>query len=408
MARGGNDRTAWYWDKEKLQTALDAAGGVIAELARQTDVPGTTLKHAVQTLGVEKRKGREGTITIEAQTDEALLHELREVKKKLKRYETGDLQAELALRRIENAVEGNRPRFKAHTFRPKAGGRTPQEMALLFSDLHASEVVTHSETRGINEYSWDVMLERIAVIQKSVISHKEHFGFETSVLNQWWLGDMLSGDIHDELAITNDRPTSEAMVDLAYDLVEWLLGFTPHFPLIRMRAVPGNHPRFALKPSAKQYHNNGDWLLYKMVEMLLKDHPQFQFDAPRSAFCVTTVADRWRVLLMHGDGIRSTMPGVPWGGISRRITTLESQFTQAREPLDYVALGHWHTRNVLDGIQAQTLMNGSVKGIDAYSLQRFGSGRPASQMLTTFHPKRGLTGMYPLDLQGRIPGSEGW
>ncbi len=404
----------WYGDRAKLKVAVDAAGSW-AELARQTGVSVSTLKTAGLKLGVEAPgRGSGGSVVIETiqappdNTDEAILHENRELKKKLKRYETGDLQAEMVLRRIEKAVEGNQPRYKPYKHQMKRGGRTHQEMALLLSDLHASETVSLEETRGINEYSWDIMLERLNTVQKSVISHKEHFGFEVPRLCQWWLGDMLSGDIHDELARTNDRPQSEAIVDLAYDLVQWLLGFTPHFSRIRITGVAGNHPRFSQKPTAKMYHNNGDWLVYKMVEMMLADHTQFEFDFPRGAFAVTKVAENWRVLLNHGDGIRSTMPGVPWGGVSRRVTTLESQFQQAREPLDYIVFGHWHTRNVLDGIQAQTLMNGSVKGIDEYSLQRFGSGRPASQLLTTIHPKRGLTGIYPLDLQGRRPGSEGW
>ena len=111
---------------------------------------------------------------------------------------------------------------------------------------------------------------------------------------------------------------------------------------------------------------------------------------------------------MHGDGIRSTMPGVPWGGVVRRVTVLESQFTAARQPLDYIALGHFHTQNALDGVATKTFTNGSVKGADEYSLKQFGSGRPAAQSLLSFHPKRGWTGNYAVELQSRQPGSEGW
>jgi hypothetical protein len=35
-------------------------------------------------------------------------------------------------------------------------------MVLLLSDLHASETVRLEATQGINEYSWDIMLERLA------------------------------------------------------------------------------------------------------------------------------------------------------------------------------------------------------------------------------------------------------
>jgi hypothetical protein len=92
--------------------------------------------------------------------------------------------------------------------------------------------------------------------------------------------------------------------------------------------VPGNHPRATQKPQAKQAHNNADWLFYQFLAALLKGHPQFEFDIPRGSYNVQMIAERWRMLLMHGDGIRTTMPGVPWGGVIRRITVLESQFTR--------------------------------------------------------------------------------
>jgi hypothetical protein len=341
--------------------------------------------------------------------------ENRDLRRRVRKLEEGETQTERVVQRLEEAIARTRPSWEAGStmYRDAPGDegpseKTSQEMALLYSDLHATEVVSLEGTRGLNEYNWDVMLDRMAGIQRGVLSHREHYRFPISVLDVWMLGDMLSGDIHEELAITNDRPTAEGIVDLAYAHVPWLLRFAEEFPLVRVRAVAGNHPRFAQKPSAKQYHNNADWLFYKMLEALLKGHPQFEFDIPRSSMNVVKVADRWRVLLMHGDGIRTTMPGVPWGGVHRRVTTLEAQFSQARQPLDYVAFGHWHTRNSLDGIQAETIMNGSVKGVDEYSLQKFGSGRAASQTLLTIHPEHGITGNYPIHLQGRTPASEGW
>lgn len=344
------------------------------------------------------------------EADEVLAQENRKLKRQIKKLAEGEHDAERVVRRLEEAIERQKPVWGASkVWEPSGKQRSPQEMALLYSDLHASEVVSLEGTRGINEYDWTIMRTRMDEIQRSVLSHKEHFGFEVDVLHLWMLGDMLSGDIHDELAITNDRPTVDAVVDLAYDHVPWLLAFADAAPwTIKLSCVPGNHPRFAQKPSAKQYHNNADWLFYKMLEAILRGHPQFEFSIPRASMNVTMICRRWRVLHMHGDGIRTTMPGVPWGGVHRRVTTLEAQFAKSRQPLDFVAFGHWHTMNALDGIQARTLMNGSVKGADEYSLQRFGSGRDASQLLTTFHPKRGLTGMYPLDLQGALPASEGW
>lgn len=344
----------------------------------------------------------------ESQTDGVLLLENRRLKRQVKKLTEGEHDAEAVVRRLEAAVAEVRPGYVPSAYKPSKKGRSPQEMVLLFSDTHASEVVSLEETRGINEYNWDIMLSRMDDVRRTVVSHKDHFAFNVDVLRVYLLGDMLSGDIHDELAITNDRPTAEAVVQFAADSAEWLQSLAGEFPKIHVAGVVGNHPRASKKPSAKMAHNNGDWLYYKLLEAYLKGQGQFSFDFPRGSFNVQEMCDRWRILLMHGDGIRSSMPGVPWGGVHRRVTTLEQQFSKARQPLDYVVMGHWHTRNSLDGIQAETFINGSVKGPDEYSLKMFGSGRDASQTLLTVHPKRGVTGAYPINLQGKIPASEGW
>lgn len=401
----------WYKDAEQFRARLVECDGSVARLSRESGVPRTTLvewkqRHKIQTAAVQV-----GAPDAELVKQNELL---KLENKSLRRHATaaaqGDLSTERVIQRIESAVAHQRPEWKPVRIpRDERGDRTAQEAVLMWSDLHAAEVVSFEETRGINEYDWDIMLGRMQRAQEAIFSHTDHYGFNISKLHIHMLGDMLSGDIHEELAITNDRPLAEAVVDLAYAHVPWLLSFADHFGgIVRLAGVPGNHPRPTKKPQMKQAHNNADWLFYQMLAALLKGHPQFEFDFPRGSFNVQMICDRWRTLLMHGDGIRTTMPGVPWGGVIRRITTLEAQFNQARQPLDFVELGHFHTQNSLDGIHARTWVNGSVKGADEYGMKNFGSGRDAEQTLLTFHPKRGWTGQYALNLQDVVPGSEGW
>lgn len=405
----------WYNDPQVLAQRLNEAGSWAA-LARETGVAGTTLKaagvrHQVTTPAVGGRKQAEAIAPDEALTkqNDLLKLENRRLRRAADKAASGDLAEERVIQRLEQAAAALSPSWDAVKIpRLAKGKRTTQEAVLLWSDLHAAEVVSLEETRGINEYNWSIMEERMADTQRAVFSHTDHFGFNVETLHIPMLGDMLSGDIHEELKVTNDRPLTEAVVDLAAAHVPWLLGFAERFPKVKISGVPGNHPRATQKPQAKMAHNNADWLFYQFLKAMLKDHPQFEFDIAKGSFNVITLADRWRALLMHGDGIRSTMPGVPWGGVIRRITVLESQFVAARTPLDFVFLGHFHTRNALDGVNSQVYMNGSLKGADEYSLKMFGSGRPAAQSLMTFHPERGWTGSYAMNLQRTRPGSEGW
>lgn len=393
-------------NKDRAQALVQKHGSIdAAHKSGETNMSLHTWRNFCKLCGVKAVRGPQAP---EAGSVEAVYRqEIKQLRTQVRRLTQGEDQAERLTQRIENAVAEVRPQYERRSFEP-ASGRSAQELVLLFSDLHAAEVVSLEETRGINEYNWSIMLERMAEIHRAILSHTQHFGFNISKLHVHMLGDMLSGDIHDELAITNELPTAEAAVQLAADTVQWLLGLAEDFPMIHVAGVVGNHPRFSCKPAAKQVYNNADWILYKLIEAHLGKHPQFTFDFPKSGFSLVKLCDRFTSLLFHGDGIRTTMPGVPWGGIARRITTLEQQFARSRQPLDFMELGHFHARNILDGISTQTFMNGSVKGPDEYSLKQFGMGHDARQTLLTIHPKRGWTGQYVIDLAKKLAASEGW
>lgn len=339
----------------------------------------------------------------EGPSEEAMLRErVRELETTLRKAHKITIIEERALRRMDEAIERVEQRYQPAKPKPvRPDGR--HEFVLLFSDTHGGEVVSEEETLGMNFYDWDTMLTRMGKMQQSVLSYQAHRPYPVPVLHVAMLGDMLSGSIHEELARTNQFTDAEAIVQMAYDTAGWLQEFTPHFERITVTGVPGNHPRRSKKPTAKQAFNNDDWLLYKAVEMLLEKHDNFTFDFPRADFASVQVAQNWRALLMHGDGIRSSMPGVPWGGVVRRVTTLEQQFAAAKQPLDYVFMGHFHTRNMLDGVGVETVLNGSVKGLDEYSLKQFGSGRRPSQVLLTFHERKGLTDVSRIDLIDPVP-----
>jgi DNA repair exonuclease SbcCD nuclease subunit len=100
------------------------------------------------------------------------------------------------------------------------------------------------------------------------------------------------------------------------------------------------------------------------------------------------------------------MPGVPWGGVARRAAALQNQYTAAGQPIDLFALGHFHTRNLVESTAGLIAMNGSVKGVDEYSLRSFGSGRAPGQLLLTYHPRNGLTDASFIDLEAVAPAGE--
>jgi len=405
---------------EGLKAAF-AECGSWAEVGRVYGIAASTLKSRAARAGIFMERGIAKQAPV-ADVDEALRHENLKLRRQVQDLSKREFESENVVRRIEEAVREASIGFKPVPISPSdSPTRSSQELVLLFSDTHASEVVSLEETEGINEYDWETMLVRMDRITSSVVSHVQHQRFSISKLHVFMLGDMLSGDIHEELAVTNDRPTASAVVDFAYDTSAWLTDLVirlsdvnawdplvPQHGVVNVAGVPGNHPRASKKPQAKLAHNNADWLSYKMIEAILSHDPAFTFSFQYGGMNLQKIAGRYRMLLMHGDGIRSSMPGVPWGGVTRRVISLEAQMNKARKPLDYIVMGHWHSPQSLAGISSRTWINSSVKGADEYSLKQFGQGHDPSQTLLSFHPDRGWTGQYAVDLTNRLAAGEGW
>lgn len=259
----------------------------------------------------------------------------------------------------------------------------------LVSDLHAFEVVDPVAVNGLNEYNWEIAQERMWRMRESILSFKSNRPYDIDELQLWILGDMISGSIHEELRATNEKPVAVQGVITGKFLAQWIETFAEHYPKITVYGVSGNHPRTDKKPSAKQVYDNFDWVAYQFIEVYLKnyiDAGTVQCHFPESGTVIADIVGL-KYLLAHGDGTRTTMPGVPWGGIMRKFNSLRNEYARADhggEPvfLNGMAVGHYHECNVVKG--GVILMNGSIKGADEWALKQFGSSEPPKQILATF------------------------
>lgn len=309
-----------------------------------------------------------------------------------------DTFEERALQVLSDAIEARKPTYNPRVIPTSKLSKTQHEFVLLWSDLHAGEVVSEVETNGINSYDWKTMLKRHDYIRESVFSYADNRPYPVSKLRVCALGDMLSGDIHDELVETNEVPLAEATIQFAMDGAAWLESLLERFEKVEVTGVVGNHPRAKAKPQAKRAFNNADWLAYHAMRGFLKNQKAITWDIPKASAHPVMIGNK-RCLLWHGDGVRSSMPGVPWGGVTRRATTLSQQYASKGMPLDHFFVGHFHNANAVD--QGRIIMNGSVKGPDEYSLRAFGGGGEPQQLLLTFHPRNGLTDISLVDCGDR-------
>lgn len=320
--------------------------------------------------------------------------ENRELRAALKKASEYAVREERILEYLVESVPSLKPKYRPRRM-TRSKKSTPHEFLLLWSDLHAGEVVFPEQVHGVNSYDWDVMLKRHDLLTQSILSFRDHRPYPVSALRIAALGDMIGGDIHEELVASNEMPAVDATLQLAVDMARWIENLVPEFPRITIDAVVGNHGRLSKKPTAKNVHANWDYVFYRFLEQQLQRYPSVTVTAPRSAFHHMEIMGN-TILLWHGDGVRSSTPGVPWGGVIRRARELEKQFSHLGR-IDHHLLGHWHNPQAADDFRI--LINGSVKGPDEYSLKAFGGGTPATQLLVPFHPSFGLTEVARLDLQ---------
>ncbi len=145
---------------------------------------------------------------------------------------------------------------------------------------------------------------------------------------------------------------------------------------------------------SKHRYDNADWTAMQVMKTYLGQHPSISVDVPKPQKYPIEVCGK-RLLLMHGDGVRSTMVDLPAGGVVRFAQKLQNQYAQMEMPIDHVLMGHFHEFSVFRG--GRVIVNGSVKGCDEFSMERFGGGFPPMQTLLTFHRDHGLTDISMID-----------
>jgi len=326
--------------------------------------------------------------------EEMLEQELRELRANITRDRSREVMDARILESVESLVQAKTPIYKPAAVSKQYAG-TAHRFVLQWSDLHACEIVDAEAMGGLNRYDWDIMLRRHDKLSNAMFSFRDHRGYEVDGLHIFGNGDMVTGDLHDELRETNELVLTEGTIQLALDMAEWIESLIPEFPWIQIDGVFGNHGRRSKKPQFKQAYDNWDWLFYKILATRLGKYESVRVNVSKAATMPVQVFDD-TILLWHGDGVPSNMPGVPWGGIQRRVKELLETHASLGRRIKHFSVGHYHEANIIRN--ALILMNGSVKGPDEYALARFGGGAPAAQNLFTFHPTRGLTDWSHLDL----------
>ena len=267
---------------------------------------------------------------------------------------------------------------------------------LLASDWHWGEVVDRKQVGGVNEYNLSIanrraksLIENTIKILRNEFSRKDIPGIVFALG-----GDMVSGDIHEELSRTNEQPIMPVVLNIFGVLSECLEVLADEFGRVFVPCVSGNHSRITHKPFSKERnHLSFDWLLYSFLAKKYEKDTRLTFRVPEGPNCEWSVYNQ-RYLLNHGDEFRGGdgMIG-PLGPIIRGDHKKRSKGSQIGAGYDTMLLCHFHRYMPLGD---QLIVNGSLVGYSEYANAGNFGFEPPKQALWITHPERGITFQMPV------------
>ena len=268
--------------------------------------------------------------------------------------------------------------------------KSPGVPKLMLSDLHWGEQVRREQVGGVNSYNIAIAHRRLrATIDTTIHLAKilsPEMDYPGIVIPLG--GDMVSGNIHDELAATNELNTMPTLLDLYGQLVPAIKLMADTFGHAFLPCVSGNHDRDTKKTWSKdRNHTSFGWLLYQFLAVAFAEDSRVTFYIPDNSDALYRIYDT-RYLLTHGDQFRGG-DGIigPLGPITRGAQKKLARNQAVKQDFDIMEFGHFHTRM----LSARLRGNGSLKGYDEYAAtNNFGFERPSQNFWVT-HPDHGIT-----------------
>lgn len=121
---------------------------------------------------------------------------------------------------------------------------------LSLGDWHWGETVDRDQVGGINEFNRAIGRERVRRLNEAVIdlcfNHMTNPSYPGAVIPL--IGDFITGNIHEDLAQTNDGPVMWSVNEVENQLIGLILSWKKKFKKLAIVAVPGNHGRNTPKP----------------------------------------------------------------------------------------------------------------------------------------------------------------
>lgn len=274
--------------------------------------------------------------------------------------------------------------------RQKPRGKNRAIMTAPLTDTHFDEVVDPEQIEYLNCYNREIALLRLRKWANNVVnlgsSYLHNITIEGTIVPL--LGDILSGDIHDELSNTNESTVIDSALYWSEHLAAAIELIAKTYGRVYVPCVVGNHGRRTRKPAHKnRVKDNMDYLVYSLLARHYHGSEQITIDvSPSADIDYPVYGTVYRAT--HGDqfkggsGIAAALSPMMLGDSRKR-----KKASIARRPYDYLMMGHWHVNHDFKGIIACP----SLKGYDEYAHHSNFEPSPPGGYLWLDDPQKGRT-----------------
>ena len=279
--------------------------------------------------------------------------------------------------------------------RPPSSDPRAETVVVFASDWHFGDRIDLEKMDGLNSYTAAIAQARAGRLFTTVadLTTRHWAGPAPARLIIILGGDMISGEIHEELDKANELRSIDAAQHCASAIMgglTCLLDALPGVP-IEVITLPGNHGRTTRKPQSKFVNDSYDVHISNIVEAHFAAirETRIKFWAPVSGDAVFSV-DGWVVLATHGDriGSRGGQGFVgPAATAARGFKRLVADYATRGTIVDLVLCGHFHTPLRLE----EGYVCGTLAGPSEYARDGRFRPHPASQLFLAIHPRRGVT-----------------
>lgn len=278
-------------------------------------------------------------------------------------------------KQIVEAVNAIEELPRVNFIKPKKA-TTQIPSVLHLTDWHIGEFINPKETEYRSNFNWSIAQDRILgqlVPRFKKWIDTQRGGYLSEDLHIVCTGDFISGDIHQELLVTNEFPMPVQTANAGNLIGTVIAELAPHFRKVTVVEIGAdNHSRLVRKPQAKQKTTNSmSYLVYEIANATVAKLTNVEINRAEGMKLLFDI-NGTKFLGEHGDTVKSWQ-GIPFYGMEREKAREATRRMFNGQGFHHLIMGHYHVP-----VFASIIVGGCLPGTSEYD-HSCGRMSPASQ-----------------------------